>query len=161
MSKIMAPVKRGLRLAASRVTVLLADDAQGVQTAQVTGLDGEVRDGVEVFRQYGFTSVPAGKVEGVVVCMNGSRDHAILLGTEDRKHRLRGLGAGDVAVYHAEGHHIILKAGGQIEIHGTKLTIHCPVEIPEHELTVQDIAFTPHKHGGVQTGGGQTGGPVA
>jgi phage baseplate assembly protein V len=157
---VTAPLRRGLRLLASRVTVQLVDDAKGVQIAQVSGLDGEVREGVEVFRHYGFTSVPLGKLEGVIVCLGGSRDHGVLLGTEDRKNRLRGLEPGEVAVYHAEGHRIILKAGGEIEIHGTKLTINCPVEIPDDDITIQGRAFMGHHHSGVQTGGGNSGGVV-
>lgn len=58
-----------------RAIVTAIDDSGKVQIAQVKLLDGEVRDGVEILFQYGFSSLPHGKREGLYFSVGGDRDH--------------------------------------------------------------------------------------
>jgi phage baseplate assembly protein V len=114
--KFVAPLKRGLQLMVGRAVIKAVADDPRMQTAQLELLDGEVRDGVEVFQHYGFSSVPLAESEAIVVSVGGNRDHGIVVAHGDRRSRPTGLEAGDVAVYHNEGHLIVLKANGLIEM---------------------------------------------
>lgn len=95
------------------------NDATDTQVAQVELLPGEVVDDVERLQNYGFTSHPT---DGGVYLANigGNGNQPVILVVNDDATRLR-IGAGEVAVYHSEGHHVILKANGVIEANCTTL----------------------------------------
>ncbi len=139
--KLVAPLRRRVRLMISRAVLAAVNDAGGIQLMQVKLLDGEVRDGVERMQDYGFTSVPKAGAEGLMACVSGDRDHGIIVAIDDRRFRLKGLQAGEVALYTDEGDKIVLKRGRTIQI------------------TAGDISLKNHVHGGVQAGGSNTGGP--
>lgn len=98
-SRMLAPLSRRLRLMVGRAVVTAIADAGKVQSAQVKLLDGEVRDGVEILQQYGFTSIPHGKMEGVYFSVGGDRDHGVLICVADRQFRLKGIAPGEAALY--------------------------------------------------------------
>jgi phage baseplate assembly protein V len=100
----------------ARAVVSLVDDAKKMQALQVTVLDGETRDAVERFQQYGFTSVPLEGAEVILLCAGGRREHAVAIAVDDRRHRLKGLADGEVALYHKDGAKVLLKSDGSIEI---------------------------------------------
>jgi phage baseplate assembly protein V len=121
LSRLLAPLSRRLRLMVSRAVITAVQDAGKIQTAQVTLLEGEVRDGVEILHQYGFTSVPAEKGEGLYFSVGGDRDHGVMVALADRKFRKKNLEPGEAAVYTDEDaasgdHHIHFKRGRIIEI---------------------------------------------
>lgn len=117
LSKLVAPVKRGLKLMVGRGTITRINDATKLQTAQVGLLDGEVRDDVEVFQFYGFSSVPFAGAEAALVAIGGNRDHLVVVGHGDRRYRLTGLQTGEVSIHDDLGHIVKLGRNG-IEIHG-------------------------------------------
>lgn len=89
-----------------RCVLTAIDDSTKAQTVQAKILHDEVRDDVERFQQFGFTSVPdpsAGTIEGVVVFVGGNRAHPIVIATEDRTNRPKNLSAGESALYTAGG----------------------------------------------------------
>jgi phage gp45-like len=96
--------------------VKLVDDSTKMQLLQAVLLSDEAREGIERFQNYGFTSVPLEGAEAVIVFVGGRRDHGLALAVDDRRHRLRNLESGDVAVYNNAGSKIVLKANGDIEI---------------------------------------------
>jgi phage baseplate assembly protein V len=100
----------------ARAVVSLVDDAKKMQALQVTVLDGETRDAVERFQNYGFTSVPLDGAEVILLCAGGRREHAVAIAVDDRRHRLKGLADGEVALYHKDGAKVLLKSDGSIEI---------------------------------------------
>lgn len=168
-----------LRLMVSRAILKLVDDAKQLQELQVSMLDGEARNIVERFQDYGFTSVPFAEAEAIALAVGGSRSHMVVLAVDDRRYRKRDMEEGEVALYTDEGDYIILKRDRIIEVKaGEKLL----VDAPEAEFTgnvhvagnitcdgdvsdangsmqeMRDI-FNAHTHSGVQTGGGNTGDP--
>jgi phage baseplate assembly protein V len=98
-----------------RARITGVDDAKGVQTLQI-GLNGETRDAVESFQAYGFTGVPIPGAEAVVAFVGGGRDNGYVLAVNDRRHRIKGLQQGEVAVYNNAGASIVLKADGSVLI---------------------------------------------
>lgn len=100
--------------------VLLAVRSGKMQGVQVQILAGEARE-AEHFEPYGFTSVPLPGAEGVVIFPSGDRDHGIVVVLGDRRHRYQGLEPGEAALYHYEGHRVVLRNGGKVEVEATDL----------------------------------------
>lgn len=131
LNKLLAPIRTRLANMVSRAVVQLVDDGLKLQGLQVTMLDGETRDQLERFQQYGFTSVPLPGAEGIALFMGGRRDHGVVIAVEDRRYRLKGLAPGEVALYHKDGAYVLMKADGSIEV---KSTVKVVVDAPLTEL---------------------------
>lgn len=108
LRRMTKPIEDRLRLMIGRAIVRLVDDAAGAQTMQLELLAGEVQDEVERLQDYGFTSVPHAGAEALVACTGGLRSHAVAIRVEDRRYRLKGLQAGEVAIYDDLGNMILL-----------------------------------------------------
>ncbi len=175
VARALKPLSNRLALMVSRAVVLLVNDGLKLQGLQVSLLADEVRDDVEHFQNYGFTSHPHPGAEAIAVSVQGSRDHVVVLAVEDRRYRLKGLQAGEVALYTDEGDQVVLRRGGIIEVKAaTKLLVTAPLVEMTGALQVAgninsggDIvaagnvadaggaktmagmraAFNPHKHG--------------
>jgi phage baseplate assembly protein V len=138
VSKMLAPLQRELRLMIARCVITLVDSGNGVQVMQVKLLDGEVRDNVENFESYGFTSKPHAGAEGLFASVSGNRDHGIVVAVGNRKLRLTGMETGEVAIYTDEGDFIKLKRERNIEVvSGTKVTITTPIVEMSQDLHVK------------------------
>lgn len=176
---LMAPLEGRVRLMLARAIVLLIDDAPRAQELQVELLEDEQQDGVERLQNYGFTAAPHPGAEAVVACIGGLRSHAIALVVEDRRYRLKGLAAGEVALYDDLGNvvklgrtQITITAADKIAITAPGgVTIASDVAITGDvsitgavtasvDVTAAGISLKTHKHGGVQAGAAQTGLPV-
>jgi len=111
-SRLLGPVNRAISGMIGRAILTAIDDATKAQTVQLELLADEVAEGVERFQQYGFTSVPHPECEAVVVFPGGTRSHGVVIATEDRRYRLVGLEAGEVALYDDQGQKIHLLRDG-------------------------------------------------
>lgn len=182
VQQLLAPVKRRVDNMVARAVVSLVDDAAALQLLQIRMLDDEVRNRCERFQEYGFTSVPMPGAEAAVLFVGGYRDHPLVVAVDDRQVRPTGLQPGEVAIYTDQGDQIIIRRGGAIEIvASTSVTVTSPTVSLSGDLTVQGnvtvnggtgvsvpsgdviagaIHLKTHKHTGVQTGGGTTGGPT-
>ena len=112
LKRALAPLRHRLQMMVARIDVLLADDAPGRQTLQLEALADEVHDGGERPQNYGFTSVPLPGAEGVMVAAGGLRSHGLVLVVDDRRYRLRGLAAGEVAMHDDQGQKVHLRREG-------------------------------------------------
>ena len=126
IKKLLAdPLERRLRNLAVRGVVKLVNDALKGQVLQVSVREGETRDQVERFQEYGFTSHPAAGAEAVLLRLTPG--HAICIATEDRRYRLVNLAPGEVALYDDQGQKVHLKAGGIVEVKAlTKIRLDAP-----------------------------------
>jgi phage baseplate assembly protein V len=115
VNRAVHPLHVRVRNLVSRAVVKLVDDSTKMQLLQVGLLADEVREEVEHFQEYGFTSVAPDGAEGVAIFAGGSRDHGVILAVGDRRVRLKGLQKGEVAVYNREGAKVVMKANGDIE----------------------------------------------
>lgn len=121
LNKVLAPIKRGLKLLVSRAVVSIVNDAYARQNLQIRLQTDEVADDVERFQNYGFSSVPfAG--EAVVVSVGGKRNHLVAVVVDDKGSRPTGLKAGDVVMYHSEGHQILFTENGEVILSCKKFT---------------------------------------
>lgn len=117
VNKMINPLKRRALLTIGRAVLsAAADDSKKMQLLQVSLLAGETKDDVERFQNYGFTSVPLEGAEACAVFVGGDRDHGIIIAVDDRRYRLKGLAAGEVALYTDEGDKLVFKRGGKLEI---------------------------------------------
>lgn len=107
---------RRARLSVARGIIRLITDSGGLQTAQVGLMANETRSNLERMQEYGFTSVPHAGAEAAIIFVGGNRDHGLVIAVDDRRYRLKGLEAGEVAIYTDEGDSIILKRGREIEV---------------------------------------------
>jgi phage baseplate assembly protein V len=114
-----------------------------MQVLQLQLLDGEIKDRVEHFEPYGFTSHPrVGSAEAVAAFLDGDRSHGIVLVVADRKYRLRSLKEGEVALHDDQGQSVHLTRDG-IVVEGSTLpitlrsTVKVRIEAPSLEVTGQ------------------------
>jgi phage baseplate assembly protein V len=120
---IVEPVARRVACMVSRAMLRRIDDTTRLQLAQLELFQGELRDDIERFQEYGFTSVPLAGAEGVAVFVGGNRDHGLIIAVDDRRYRLKSLAPGEVAIYTDEGDSIHLKRDNKMEINTAELTI--------------------------------------
>jgi phage baseplate assembly protein V len=128
LNALLNPIRRRVRLMISRAVLNAIDDGSGLQLVKVKLLDGEIRDGVERFQNYAFTSVPLSGAEGIAACVSGNRDHAVIVAMDDARYRITGLQAGEAAMYthmdkQAHKHRIIFKNDGSIEVLAKNITL--------------------------------------
>lgn len=100
----------------ARCLVGLVNATTKMQTVQVRLLANELKDGVEHFEPYGYTSNPKPGAEGLAAFLNGDRSHGVLLCIADRRFRLKELKPGEVALYTDEGDVLHFKRGRVIEV---------------------------------------------
>ena len=119
-----------VQLMIGRAVVRAIDDGRRLQEVQLALLPGELRDQVERFQEYGFTSVPHPGAEAVVVFIGGNRDHGLVAACDDRRHRPRGLKIGEVMIYASFGQFMKMDEAGRLVISAPKgIRIESPEEI--------------------------------
>ncbi|MCB2200887.1 phage baseplate assembly protein V [bacterium] len=96
-----------------RAVVRAVDDAKRNQQLRIAQASGAVREKVERFAEYGFASHPKAGAEVVVVHAGGRE---VVIAVEDARYRLKGLEAGEVALYDDLGSKVHLKRGGIIHV---------------------------------------------
>lgn len=124
IKRLLEPVMRRVRLVCSRGRVNTITDSHKAQNLQVSLLSGETVEHVERLQNYGFSSVPVGGNDVVVLSVGGKREHLVAVAVEDRNVRPQGKESGDVIVYHAEGHYIRLTADGKIIVACKNIEFH-------------------------------------
>lgn len=163
-----------------RVTAL--DDSGPIQRIQVTeagpGPDGTpaVIDNVPMLGLFGLASSPPLKSDILVLRLFGGRTLSIAVATNHQPSRLRGLQAGDAALYDERGAYVWLTPAGLV-IDGAglpvtirnvgKVTVEGDVEATGDvvsrsagdRVSLNELAdaYQAHKHTGVQPGGGTSG----
>lgn len=141
---------------------VLSDSSQPIQTLQVEVTEGEVKDGVEHYEPFGFTSNPPAGSDGLIAFMGGDRSNAVVICVAGRAGRVTGLAEGDVAIYNQTGT-VIKLIGDTVEITGNvKITgnvdITGKVTVTE-DVVAKQISLVEHTHSGVMPGGSVTSAP--
>lgn len=146
LERVLDSMQRRVMLTVGRCVIRAVGDSSKMQSVQAELLKGELRDNLERFQQYGYTSVPLPGAEGVAVFVGGNRDHGLVVCVDDRRYRLKDLQAGEVAIYTDEGDKIHLKRNNEIEVTTKTLKIVCEtatveasekvtLDTPETEIT--------------------------
>lgn len=158
----------------ARGTVVLVNAAAKMQGMQVRLLANEVKDGMEHFEPYGFTSNPLAGADVLAAFFGGDRSHGVIICAGDRRFRLQNTLPGEVALYTDEGDKIHFKRGRVIEIETMTLKVKADTAVefdtPEIRTTgkivsqgdqvAAGISQVNHVHGGVQAGNGQSAKPA-
>lgn len=135
--KLIAPFARRLGNMIARGAVVAVNAAGKMQGLQLRLLAGEVKDGVEHFEPFGFTSCPLPGAEAVAAFLDGDRSHGIVLVVADRRYRLPGLEGGEAALHDAFGNKVHLHKDGTIEVvAGAKVQITSPLVTMSGDLHV-------------------------
>lgn len=121
-ARLIAPYARRLGNMLARGAVSVVNAASKMQTLQVKLMADEVKDGVEHFEPYGFTSHPKAGAEAVGMFFDGDRSHGVVIVVADRRYRLVSLQPGEVALHDDQGQKIHLTRSG-IVIDGAGLPI--------------------------------------
>jgi phage baseplate assembly protein V len=119
----MAPILRRIDMMLSRGVLRATTDSEGVQTMQMTGLEGEVIDDVERFQSYGVSSVPPPGGDALIGFVSGNRDHGVVLAVNDRTSRPKGIGPGEVVLYNDQNVLLLLDKDGDLRIRARRIVI--------------------------------------
>ena len=144
----------------SRAVVSAKDGSRRLRTLQTTHLFGEVREDVEHFEPYGFTSEPHVDAEVLAVSLDGNRDHTIAAIVTDRRYRPVSLADGEVVVFDDLGRKVYLsRAGIVVEGVSSPITVHTTasveVDAPTVHMTGNLVVDGNVTVGGNVTAGGQ------
>lgn len=120
--KMMAPLARRLGNMLARGSVSAANGSHKMRTLQLRMMAGETKDDVEHFEPYGYTAEPHPGAEHISAFFDGDRSHGVTLIVADRRYRLTGLKAGEVALHDDLGQKVFLTRDG-IVIDGANLPI--------------------------------------
>ncbi|MBC3494328.1 phage baseplate assembly protein V [Pseudomonas taiwanensis] len=159
----------------ARGTVALASAGSMLQTLQMRLTAGEVKDGLEHFEPYGFTSNPKPGAEGVALFLGGDRSHGVVVCVADRRFRLKELKPGEVALYTDEGDSFVFKRGRIVELDTMTLKVKAgkAVEFDTPLITTTGriesdgdqvaggISQIDHVHDGISRGDAQSNKPLA
>ncbi|MCD5980519.1 phage baseplate assembly protein V [Pseudomonas quasicaspiana] len=159
----------------ARGTLSLVNAAAKMQGMQVKLLANEVKDGMEHFEAYGFTSNPQPGAEVLAAFFGGDRSHGVIICASDRRFRLQSLKSGEVAIYTDEGDKIHFKRGRVIEIETVTLKVKASegidLDTPIIRATGRiesagdqvagEVSQIEHVHDKVQQGQDMSGPPVA
>ncbi len=135
---MLGPMLARIRLMASRCVLRSINDAPRGQEVQISLLAGELVERAERFQEYGFTSVPLPGAEGLGIALGGSRDHMIVVATEDRRYRIHAQ-PGEVALYDDQGARVHLQRGQILLEHPTAIRLEVgssSIQIESGKITI-------------------------
>lgn len=138
LHRLIDPLRRRIATMVGRCILHAVNAATGIQTVQVQVLADEVMDGVEHMEPYGFTSHPQPGAEGVLLNVAGQRGAAVAVCLGNRLFRLKGLKAGEVALYTDEGDQLVFKRGRHVEL----TTLHARIMAEDVAVEVKRYAVT-------------------
>ena len=135
--KLLGPMARRIGNLLARGSVAAVNGTGKMRTLQLRMLAGEVKDNVEHFEPYGFTSEVLPGSEHITAFFDGDRSHGVVLVAADRRYRLQ-LQPGEVAIFTNHGDKVVIHADGTIEVvASTKVQISSPLVSMSGNLTVQ------------------------
>jgi phage baseplate assembly protein V len=140
------------------------DDSGQLQLVKISGLAGEVQEGIERVQNYGMTSVPPNGGEAVVVYLNGNRDHGVAVAVDSAVDRPKDLRDGEVELYSKHGHYLFFKNDGVAHLMGDAdfavafNDLKAGFDQLKNDLnTFITTTFNAHVHPGVMAGPASTG----
>lgn len=140
LQQLIQPLKNKIFNLFSRAVVRDSYDTEGLQRLKTSVLSSETFDKVERVQNYGFTARPLDGSEAAVICQGGNREHALVLGVDDKRYRKKNLEKGEVAVYTDEESYLHLKRGKELHTRATKFKFQGDAE-ELMDLLVQTLAL--------------------
>lgn len=122
---------------ANRAAVSAKNGARKLRTLQIQILGGDIRDPIEHFEPYGFTSEPHLGAEAIAVSLGADRDHTLAVVVTDRRFRPTELKDGEVCIFDDLGRKIYLSRDG-IRVEG----VSSPVTVSTSVAVTVDAPLT-------------------
>lgn len=122
-------LKTSINNIVARAVLTVLNTATKCQAASLTLIGGEKKENIEHVEPYGFTSAAKEGAEAVVLFPSGDRSHGVVIAVADRRYRLKGLKAGEVALYTDEGDSVVLKRGRAMELTTLQLTVNATEKV--------------------------------
>jgi phage baseplate assembly protein V len=113
---LLRPLNAKLANIGARGVVQLVEDGKKLQVLQLGVLEGEDIDDAEHHQPYGFSSVPLGGAEAVLIFPNCDRSHPLVVAVSDRRYRPTDGEPGEVTVYNHTGATIKITEDGDIVV---------------------------------------------
>lgn len=131
INRMLDPIRRRISNMIVRVTVSAINAALKTQRVQILARAGDGKSSVEHFEPYGFTSHPLPGAEGIGLFFSGDTSHGAVICIGDKRYRLTGLEAGEVAmsddlgqVVHLTRDGIKIQTALDVELRGRNVRIH-------------------------------------
>lgn len=121
----------------NRAVVSLKNGANKLRTLQIQLLDGDIRQPIEHFEPYGFTSEAKTGAEALALSLGGDRDQTVAVVVTDRRFRPTGLKDGEVCVFDDLGRKVYLSREG-IKVEG----VSSPVSVKTIASVTVDAPLT-------------------
>ena len=117
--RLLAPVRRRLRLIVTRGVVAASDDDARLQTLSLALLADEHRSKIPRLQQFGFSSRPPEGAEVLAVSVGGDRAQMMAIACDDRRTRPTGLEPGECCLWTPDsGKRVHCRANGQVDLGG-------------------------------------------
>ncbi|MFD2264324.1 phage baseplate assembly protein V [Lacibacterium aquatile] len=117
--KAMAPFRRRIYQIVNWGVIRRVDTSTNANSVQIEMIKDEISDGVFHAESYGMSAAPLPGARGVVLCIGGEKDSAIICATPDQRHRPLGLPVGDVCLYTSQDDRM---AGAEASQHRMQFT---------------------------------------
>ena len=140
LSRALGPMARRIGNMLARGVVTAVKEGSKLRSLQVRMMAGEIKDDIEHFEPYGYTSRPLPGAEHVSAFFDGDRSHGVTIVVADRRYRLAGLEAGEVALYDDLGQAVHLTRNG-IVIKGAGLPVTI-TDTPQVNLDAPTVTCT-------------------
>lgn len=124
VARLIAPLARRVLGFIVRATLVLAEDRQPVQGAQVNiggGENPDIVDRVELLQQFGVSSVPLPGARCILISIAGDRAHSVVIVADDRARQPGKLLPGESMLWNAVGLFTHLRADGTYHIKAPKI----------------------------------------
>ena len=123
VNKKIKGLKDSIKSVISRFVLESTDASKKMQEVKGEIYAEEVKEELEHFEPYGFTSRPPKGSEGLALSVNGNRDHTVIINIGSRQFRLKTLEIGEVAIYSQFDSYLIFKSDGSIEVKCTDFNV--------------------------------------
>lgn len=148
--QVVQRVARRVQMLFGRGLVRAVRTEGGRQLVQASILAGETRSNLEHPQEYGFASVPLPGTEVLIAFRSGNRDDGVVIASADRRTRPSDLERGEVALYHASGSRVLLRANGDVVVESaTQVVLSTPSTRIEGDLEVTGDVTDQAESGGL------------
>ena len=139
--QLLRALGRRIKAVAARAVLTAIDDSQALQALQVRLNALELRGNVPALTPYGLAHYPLEGAEAVVLAPEGDPERSVVIVCHDRRYRLTGLEAGEVALHDDSGSKVHLRRDGKIDIScSQRVRIEAPlVEIAQDLIVRGDV----------------------
>ncbi len=131
---LVNPIVNKINLMFSQCVIKIVTDKNKTQTIQTELQDGEVREKVERWQEYGFTCNPPSNSEALCLFLGGERDRGFIIATENKNYRILNLKEGEVCLYTHEKDKIHFQNENKLLIQTKEFSI----EDKKHILTAEE-----------------------